>query len=263
MPTVPAGTDRTSAAELAAGRVGFSTCLGRCLASRRLACRDRHEELLLSPLQARAAGGSSNLRARRILVVDDDVHIRKFCQFVLKAESHTCTEAVDGVLGLDAANAEPCDLILLDIDMPRMSGPEVLRQLRERPCTPNLKIIMFSGRANPDELSNMLIGGADGYLTKPFSAVQLLGQVKAALRLKDAQDRSDLLNSRLLGINSELERSLSARDSDIVHSRNALVSALATLVKYRDGETGRMFGDCSVTAVVWPKKLPAPPVSAA
>jgi putative two-component system response regulator len=84
----------------------------------------------------------------------------------------------------------------------------------------------------------MLIAGADGYLTKPFSSMQLFGQVKAALRLKDVQDRSDVLNSRLLKVNGELERTLSARDCDLVQARNALVLALARLIKCRDGETG-------------------------
>src|SRR4029079_20429 len=99
-------------------------------------------------------------------------------------------------------------------------------------------IIMFSGRSSPDELATMLAAGADGYLTKPFSMVQLGGQVKAALRLKSMQDRSDLLNRRLVSVNAELEQSLSGRDSDLVHVRNALVLALANLVKQRDGETG-------------------------
>jgi putative two-component system response regulator len=97
---------------------------------------------------------------------------------------------------------------------------------------------MFSGRASADEMAQMMSAGADDYLTKPLSIVQLLSRVKAALRLKDAQDRSDLLNRHLLGVNSELERNLTARDSDLVHARNALVLALADLVSCRDTETG-------------------------
>src|SRR5207302_2811715 len=80
--------------------------------------------------------------------------------------------------------------------------------------------------------------GADDYLSKPFSVVQLRARVKTALRLKDAQDRSDLLNRHLLAVNHELEHNLNARDSDLVHARNALVLALAKLVEYRDSETG-------------------------
>jgi response regulator RpfG family c-di-GMP phosphodiesterase len=68
--------------------------------------------------------------------------------------------------------------------------------------------------------------------------VQVQARVKAALRLKDVQDRSDLLNRKMLLANHELEQNLHARDSDLVHARNALVLALAELVGYRDVETG-------------------------
>src|SRR5262249_45340634 len=63
-------------------------------------------------------------------------------------------------------------------------------------------------------------------------------RVKAALRLKEAQDRSDLLNRHLLAMNSDLERNVSSRDSDLVHARNALVMSLAKLVECRDSDTG-------------------------
>jgi response regulator RpfG family c-di-GMP phosphodiesterase len=97
---------------------------------------------------------------------------------------------------------------------------------------------MMSGRATPDEMAIMLLNGADDYLTKPLSAVRLQSKVKAAIRLKDAQDRADLLNSHLLAVNRELEQTLSASNSDLVHARNGLVRALSKLVEYREGETG-------------------------
>jgi response regulator RpfG family c-di-GMP phosphodiesterase len=68
--------------------------------------------------------------------------------------------------------------------------------------------------------------------------VQLKNRIHTALRLKDAQDHSDLLNRHLLQINSEVEGNLLARDSDLIHARNALVLALAKLVEQRDSETG-------------------------
>src|SRR5260370_38752746 len=122
--------------------------------------------------------------------------------------------------------------------MPRMSGLEVLRQLREAPPSAHFKIIMFSGRSSADEMAQMLLAGADDYLTKPFSLIQLQARVQAALRLKEAQDRSDRLNRNLLAVNAELEGNLDARDSDLVEARNALVLALAKMVEYGDFETG-------------------------
>jgi response regulator RpfG family c-di-GMP phosphodiesterase len=139
---------------------------------------------------------------------------------------------------LQMVAAQPFDLVLLDIDMPELTGWQVLQRLRETPPHPHLKIIMFSGRASADEMAQTLAAGADDYLTKPFSPVQLRARVKAVLQLKDAQLRTDLLGTHLLEVNAELERGLSARDGDLVHARNALVLALATLVEYRDTEPG-------------------------
>jgi response regulator RpfG family c-di-GMP phosphodiesterase len=97
---------------------------------------------------------------------------------------------------------------------------------------------MFSGAASGDELSRIMLAGADDFLTKPFSTVQLRARVKAALRLKDAQDRSDVLNRQLLAINTDLEQTIEARDGELIRARNGLVLALAKLVEHRSAETG-------------------------
>jgi response regulator RpfG family c-di-GMP phosphodiesterase len=97
---------------------------------------------------------------------------------------------------------------------------------------------MISGESTADEMAKMLIAGADDYLTKPFSMVQMKSRIKTALRLKDAQDHLDILNQHLLQINAEMESNLTARNSDLVQARNALVLALARLVERRDSESG-------------------------
>jgi response regulator RpfG family c-di-GMP phosphodiesterase len=97
---------------------------------------------------------------------------------------------------------------------------------------------MASGNNNSDLMAQMLLSGADDFLTKPFSVLQLQARVKAALRLKEAQDRSDVLHRHLLAVNQELEKSLGARETDLVQARNALVLALAKMVESRASETG-------------------------
>ncbi len=174
----------------------------------------------------------------RVLIVDDQPDIRRLCRVALAADGLACDEAGAGPEAVARAAERPYDLVLLDVDLPGFSGEEVLRRLRQRPTTPHLKVIMFSGAANGDELSRILLAGADDFLTKPFSMVQLRARVKAALRLKDAQDRSDLLNRQLLVLNGELEQGLQARDGELIHARNALVMALAKLVEHRSAETG-------------------------
>lgn len=178
------------------------------------------------------------LPLHRIIVVDDESGNRELCRLVMEPEKILCDQAADGIQALAMMASGNHDLVLLDIDMPKMQGTEVLRRLRENPPGPHLKIIMISGRATEDEMALMMRAGADDYLSKPLSVVQLRERVKAALRLKVAQEHSDLLNRKLLTVNYQQEQGLLARDSDLIQARNALVLALAELVGYRDAETG-------------------------
>jgi response regulator RpfG family c-di-GMP phosphodiesterase len=201
---------------------------------------------LLLPAEVPAAGGSPaglppaapHSRVQRVLLVDDEHDIRTFCRVVLQAEGLECDQAEDGLEALQRVRGKPYDLVVLDINMPGLTGPEVCRQLREHPPCPNLKVLMTSGGANGDAMAQMLLAGADDFVTKPFSVVQLRARVKAALRLKEAQDRSDLLNRHLMAVNRQLEESLGSRNSDLVQARNALVLALAKLVEQRASESG-------------------------
>jgi putative two-component system response regulator len=205
--------------------------------------------------------------AHQILLVDDEASIRNFCRYVLKAEGMECDEAANGVAALEAVLKKPYDLLLLDVNMPEMEGPEVCRRLRDKPPCPNLKIIMASGNANADVMAHLLLSGADDFLTKPFSLAQLKARIKAALRLKDAQDRNDVLNRHLLAVNHELEHSLRSRQSDIIDARNALVLALAKLVERRASETEahlvrmqryvRCLGEEALRCAVFPEQIDA------
>jgi response regulator RpfG family c-di-GMP phosphodiesterase len=174
-------------------------------------------------------------RSLHVLVVDDEPAPRDLCCRVLRAGGIECDEAGGGPAALRMMKERPFDLVLLDIDMPEMTGLEVCRQLRLKPPAPHLKIITMSGLANPDDLANMLLAGADDFLSKPFSVVQLQARVKAALRLKQAQDRSDYLNHHLLALNEELQQNLRASDSTLIDTRNALVLTLARMVEQREG----------------------------
>ena len=175
----------------------------------------------------------------RVLIVDDQADIRRLCRIALNAEGLQCDEAGDGPDAVALASTNSYDLVLLDVDLPGFSGEVVLNRLRQKPPTRHLKVVMFSGAASGDDLSRILLAGADDFVTKPFSVVQLRARVKAALRLKDAQDRSDVLNRELLTVNAELEQALEARDGELLRARNGLVLALAKIVEHRSTETGR------------------------
>ncbi|MCI0741172.1 MAG: protein kinase [Gemmataceae bacterium] len=188
-----------------------------------------------APKQAQGDGP----KVYRVLLVDDEPGIRTYCKHVLKAETMHCDEAGNGVVALKMARQKTYDLVILDINMPEMNGAEVCRRLREDPPSPNLKIMMASGNANTDAMAQMMLNGADDYITKPFSMTQLQSRVQSLLRLKEAQDRVETLNRHLLAVNHQLEHNLRASNSDLVDARNALVVALAKLVEHRANETGQ------------------------
>ncbi|MFL5339919.1 MAG: protein kinase domain-containing protein [Gemmataceae bacterium] len=186
---------------------------------------------LPAPVSAPAlpVGSATAPGIHRALIIDDDTAIRELCRVILSGNNIQCDTALSGEDGLRMATAS-YDLILLDMVLPGISGREVLHRLREAPPSPHAKIIMLSGTATPDEMSQMLLAGADDFLAKPFSVVQLEGRVKAALRLKDAQDQVTAMNQHLMMLNAELERSLSHRDVDVRNARNTLVRLLAQMV---------------------------------
>ena len=188
----------------------------------------------------------------RILIVDDEPEIRSLCKHLLTAHGMDIDEASDGEAAIEQVTGQAYDLVLLDVNMPGMTGLDCLERLRELAQSEHMKIIMCSGQASPDEMSAMLLKGADDYLAKPFSIVQFLGRVRTALRLKTAQDRSIVLNEQLLSLNAELEYSLKARSSDVQQTRNSLVLSLARLCDQRDGRgqnrTHRMQRYCRIIA---------------
>jgi putative two-component system response regulator len=202
-------------------------------ASLYLPMRETGQEIV-SPRQQPSLQTSS---VHRVLIVDDDPMMRAVARRALAPEGLHCDETPDGQQALDQVGKQTYDMLLVDVEMPYMRGDDLLRRLREQPPWPNLKIIMTSGRVTVEEMSSMLLAGADDFLAKPFSIVQLIARVKSALRLKDAQDRSDTLAQSLLGVNQQLEQNLRSRDSDLVDARNALTLAIAELVAYRGVES--------------------------
>jgi response regulator RpfG family c-di-GMP phosphodiesterase len=174
---------------------------------------------------------------RRILLVDDESMTRSVARYALTSEGFECVEAADGIAALETAHAQPFDLVLLDVELPHLRGDEVLRRFREQPPAPYLKVIMASGHVSVDDMSAMLLAGADDFLVKPFSIVQLVARVKAALRLKEAQEHSESLAHSLVSVNQQLEQNLLYRNSDLIDARNALTLAIAELVTYRGVET--------------------------
>ncbi|MGB9081849.1 MAG: response regulator [Desulfuromonadaceae bacterium] len=115
----------------------------------------------------------------RILVIDDELAIRRFLHTVLSSEEFLLHEAENGNAGLASAAAFRPDVILLDLGLPDLDGIEVIRRIREWSQVP---IIVLSVRDREDDKVGALDAGADDYLTKPFGVGELLARIRAALR---------------------------------------------------------------------------------
>ena len=115
----------------------------------------------------------------RILVVDDELAIRRFLHTVLSSEEFSLHEAENGHAGLASAAAFRPDVILLDLGLPDMDGIEVIKRIREWSQVP---IIVLSVRDRENDKVAALDAGADDYLTKPFGVGELLARIRAALR---------------------------------------------------------------------------------
>ena len=115
----------------------------------------------------------------RILLVEDDPSIREVTAIGLGAAGFEITTAVDGVDALERFRAEPYDLILLDVMLPRLDGYEVARQVRRTSTVP---IVMLTARADTMDVVVGLEAGADDYVRKPFDLPELIARIRAALR---------------------------------------------------------------------------------
>jgi diguanylate cyclase (GGDEF)-like protein len=131
--------------------------------------------------------------SERVLVVDDDEDIVRVVRINLELEGFEVDTAGDGQEALDRALANPPDIVLLDIMMPRMDGLTALRKMRGQPALSSTSIVLLTARGLTEDRVNGLELGADDYVTKPFDVVELVARVKAVLRrTKTARDTSPL-----------------------------------------------------------------------
>ena len=128
-----------------------------------------------------------------VMVVEDETSLMTMLRYNLEKEGYRVTEAGDGEEAVTVANETPPDAVILDWMLPRMSGVEVCRQLRRKAETRNVPVIMLTARSEESDKVRGLNVGADDYMTKPFSMVELLARVRALLRrAKPSQAKGQL-----------------------------------------------------------------------
>ena len=147
-----------------------------------------------------------------ILVVEDEPSLRQLLVSNLSFEGYTVEAVGDGGPALSAHAATPADLILLDLMLPQMDGYEVLKSLRER--QDQVPVLMLTARGEEADRVQGLSLGADDYLVKPFSVLELLARVKAILRRSRPMEHQPNLRSGPFLFN--LPRLEATRDGEVL-----------------------------------------------
>ncbi len=134
---------------------------------------------------------------KNILVVEDNTDIHNLIKEVLLKEKYKVFDAYSGTEGLSIIEKENIDLILLDLMLPGLSGEEVIKK------TKNIPIIVISAKISKEDKVNVLLSGANDYITKPFSTEELLARVKVQLRLNEGKTQSKELRHEELFLNED------------------------------------------------------------
>ncbi len=164
----------------------------------------------------------------KILVIDDEISVSRFVKHSLEANGFDVTEAQDGKSGLQKIIETRPELIILDFGLPDMTGIEVLKSLREWSKIPVLFLTVRDGDA--DKVA-ALDGGADDYLTKPFSVPELLARIRVALRHAHPTQETPLFKNGPL----EIDRAghivrVGGKEMKLTATEYALLGALANHV---------------------------------
>jgi two-component system KDP operon response regulator KdpE len=178
-----------------------------------------------------------------ILVIDDEVQIRRLLEITLNADGYKVKEASTGKDGIIAAVTNNPSLILLDLGLPDNDGINILTQLREWFKNP---IIILSVRNSEEDIIKALDNGANDYITKPFRSGELLARIRSAFRLINAEsDNNPLLSFQSLTI--DLTNHIVKKNDNQLKLTSTEFSLLALLAK----NSGKVLTHQYVLREVW------------
>ena len=184
------------------------------------------------------------MTAARILVVDDDPSIQRVMRTSLAAQGHDVAEALSGEEVLKQIHSGKYDLILLDINLPGISGLEICREIRRFCETP---IIVMTVRDAEKDKVEALDAGADDYVPKPFSMPEMLARIRATLR-RTPQHAEAVANNLHLG---EIEIDFEARRVKTPTSQLRLTSKEFDLLSYLAAHPNRPIPHKELLHAVW------------
>ncbi|MGH2470775.1 MAG: response regulator transcription factor, partial [Chloroflexota bacterium] len=183
--------------------------------------------------------------SRRILVVDDEENVVDFLRLGLQYEGFQVQVGTTGLQGLALVEADPPDLLILDVMLPLLDGVELCQRIRSRYRTAHLPIIMLTARDRVVDRVEGLNAGADDYLVKPFAYEELLARVKALLRRTSAGAEDDVVSHS--GVVLDRPSRLASRDGRALQLTAREFDLLAVLV----ANAGRVLSRDTLLDRVW------------
>ena len=145
------------------------------------------------------------MKGTRILIVDDLPENRDILKGLLETEGYELETAKDGLEAVERATADPPDLILMDVTMPRLTGFEACRRLKADPRTELVPIVLVTGLLAREDRIQGIAAGCDDFLTKPVDAEQLLARTRTALRTKALVDELEEAENVLVSLATALD----------------------------------------------------------
>jgi two-component system, OmpR family, KDP operon response regulator KdpE len=177
-----------------------------------------------------------------ILIVDDEPQIRRVMRTTLASQGYTVLEAKNGEEALEALRSKHPGLILLDVNMPGMSGLDACREIRE---TSDVPVIMLTVRNTERDKVSALDAGADDYVVKPFGAPELLARIRATLRRSTAGETTPAFVSEDLQIDFA-KRAVTVRGNAI-----RLTPKEFELLRHLVANQGKALGHRRLLQAVW------------
>ena len=185
----------------------------------------------------------------QVLIVEDEAALVELLRYNLEKEGFRVTSAADGEEALSAIAENPPDLVILDWMLPLVSGLEVCRQIRRKPETRELPVIMLTARGEEADRVRGLEGGADDYISKPFSPSELVARVRAVMRRSRPAGGDDLLT--YAGVVMDLASHRVLRDGRPVH----LGPTEFRLLRYLMERPGRVYSREQLLDAVWGRDI--------
>ena len=190
--------------------------------------------------------------AAKVLVVDDERIIVKGLRYSLQQEGYEVECAYDGEEAVNAIREKHFDIVLLDVMLPKLSGFEVLQQVREFSDVP---IIMLTAKGDDMDKILGLDYGADDYVTKPFNPLEVKGRIKAIIRRTSRSRQAEVLNENIIEV-GDLRMDMDNRRVTLADKEINLTSKEFELLELLATHAGKVYSRTTLLQMVWGKDYP-------